>query len=91
MKLASLNDGRDGRLVAVSRDLTQAISAHDIAPTLQAALDSLDICAPKLRDLCDVLKRRTVPSFRFREHDAAAPRRTAHWSSSRAKRSRPEP
>ncbi|WP_299019696.1 fumarylacetoacetate hydrolase family protein [uncultured Photobacterium sp.] len=42
MKLASLNHGRDGQLVVVSRDLTQAVHAHDIAPTLQFALDNWD-------------------------------------------------
>ncbi|SDH32944.1 fumarylacetoacetate hydrolase family protein [Pseudomonas panipatensis] len=40
MKLATLNDGsRDGRLLLVSRDLSQALDASAIAPTLQAALD----------------------------------------------------
>ncbi len=40
MKLASLKQGRDGRLVVVSRDLTRATEATEIAPTLQAALDA---------------------------------------------------
>ncbi|KLV05459.1 2-keto-4-pentenoate hydratase [Photobacterium aquae] len=40
MKLASLNHGRDGQLIVVSHDLTQAAHAHDIAPTLQFALDN---------------------------------------------------
>lgn len=39
MKLASLKDGRDGRLVVVSKDLKRAAPVADIAPTLQAALD----------------------------------------------------
>ena len=39
MKLASLKQGRDGRLVVVSRDLTRATDAFFIVPTLQAALD----------------------------------------------------
>ena len=40
MKLATLKNGtRDGRLVVVSTDLSRAVSAVDIAPTLQAALD----------------------------------------------------
>ncbi|GAL03359.1 fumarylacetoacetate hydrolase family protein [Photobacterium aphoticum] len=33
MKLASLNQGRDGQLIVVSRDLRLAVYAHDIAPT----------------------------------------------------------
>jgi len=41
MKLASLKHGRDGSLIVVSRDLTKATNAADIAPTMQAALDSL--------------------------------------------------
>ncbi|MGQ3308694.1 MAG: fumarylacetoacetate hydrolase family protein, partial [Brevundimonas sp.] len=39
MKLASLQHGRDGRLVVVSRDLTRATDAFPVVPTLQAALD----------------------------------------------------
>lgn len=39
MKLASLKDGRDGRLVVVSRHLSRYLPASEVAPTLQAALD----------------------------------------------------
>src|SRR5450830_27157 len=40
MKFATLADGsRDGRLLLVSRDLTRAVDAADIAPTLQAAVE----------------------------------------------------
>ena len=39
MKLASLRDGRDGRLVVVSGDLTRAADASAIAPSLRTALD----------------------------------------------------
>lgn len=48
MKLASLQSGRDGRLILVSRDLSSYVSAEDIAPTLQAALDCWQETAPKL-------------------------------------------
>ncbi len=49
MKLASLKQGgRDGALVVVSRDLTRCLSAHEIAPSLQAALDDWARCAPQL-------------------------------------------
>ena len=42
MKLATLKNGaRDGRLVVVSKDLTRYTDAAGIAPTLQAALDTL--------------------------------------------------
>ena len=49
MKLASLHDGsRDGQLVVVSRDLARMTAARDIAPTLQAALDSWQETEPLL-------------------------------------------
>lgn len=49
MKLASLKHGRDGRLVVVARDHGHWTPAWDVAPTLQAALDEWDRCAPLLR------------------------------------------
>ena len=52
MKLATLKDGtRDGCLAVVSRDLRHALKADHIAPTLQAALDDWDYCAPQLEQL----------------------------------------
>jgi fumarylacetoacetate (FAA) hydrolase len=48
MKLASLNQGRDGVLVVVSRDLSRAIQVQSIAVTLQAALDNWAVAKPKL-------------------------------------------
>jgi fumarylacetoacetate (FAA) hydrolase len=73
MKLASLKHGRDGKLVVVSRDLTKAIAADNIASTLQAALDNWSICEPQLRDLAEQLEHGAVPSFRFHENDVASP------------------
>lgn len=74
MKLATLRDGtRDGRLVAVSRDLTRATDAARIARTLQAALDDWAHIGPRLGDLAEELEHSAVPSFRFHEHDCAAP------------------
>ena len=73
MKLASLMHGRDGRLVVVSRDLTRATDAFPVVPTLQAALDDWDRHAPRLEDLAVSLEHGSVPSFRFHEHDCAAP------------------
>src|ERR687894_3004882 len=73
MKLASLKHGRDGRLVVVSRDLTRATDAFIIVPTLQAALDDWRRCGPALADLAQQLEHGSVPSFRFHEHDCAAP------------------
>ena len=51
MKLATLKDGRDGRLVVVSRDLARCASAANVAPTLQAALDSWATARPALESI----------------------------------------
>ncbi|MBT4146877.1 MAG: hypothetical protein HOE45_08400, partial [Gammaproteobacteria bacterium] len=48
MKLASLKKGRDGALIVVSRDLSLAVKASNIAPTMQAALDDWDQVFPEL-------------------------------------------
>ena len=81
MKLGSLNHGRDGRLVLVSKDLTRATDAFFIRPTLQAALDDWDAVAPALADLARQLEIGSVPSFRFHEHDCASPLPRAHqWA-----------
>lgn len=51
MKLATLKDGsRDGRLVVVNRDLTQAVKPCHVT-TLQAALDDWDTFKPDLEEL----------------------------------------
>lgn len=73
MKLASLKQGRDGRLVVVSRDLTRATEAAGIAPTLQAALDDWAGIGPRLADLAESLEHGSVPSFRFHESECASP------------------
>ena len=39
MKLASMKGGRDGRLAIVSKDLTRAVFADSIAPTLLDAIE----------------------------------------------------
>ena len=80
MKLASLMHGRDGRLVVVSNDLTRATDAFPVVPTLQAALDDWGRHAPRLADLAESLEHGSVPSFRFHEHDCAAPLpRACQW------------
>lgn len=56
MKLGSLKEGgRDGTLIVVSRDLTRAVKASGIAPTLQAALDDWSRAAPRLNALSEAL------------------------------------
>ncbi|WP_321857286.1 fumarylacetoacetate hydrolase family protein [Paraburkholderia tropica] len=55
MKLASLRSGRDGALIVVSRDLETAVSASDIAPTMQVALDNWEDVVDRLQGLSDAL------------------------------------
>ena len=56
MKLATLKSGgRDGTLIVVRRDLSQCVAVPQIAPTLQAALDDWERCAPLLQAVSDNL------------------------------------
>ena len=56
MKLGSLKEGgRDGTLIVVSRDLTRAMRADAIAPTLQRALEDWSNTAPRLNALFEAL------------------------------------
>ena len=82
MKLASLKSGRDGELVVVSRDLTRAVAATDIAPTLQAAMDDWARCEPRLQALFNNLQAGWVEGeFAFDTSRAAAPLpRCYHWA-----------
>jgi fumarylacetoacetate (FAA) hydrolase len=73
MKLASLKQGRDGRLVVVSTDLAWYADAGHIVPTLQAALDDWERFGPALANLATDLDHAAIPRERFHEHDAAAP------------------
>jgi fumarylacetoacetate (FAA) hydrolase len=73
VKLASLRSGRDGALVVVSRDLAWCAPADAIAPTLQAALDNWDWCAPFLEALANSVELGAAPRERFHERDAASP------------------
>lgn len=74
MKLASLKQGRDGRLVVVSQDLARAVPATGIASTLQTALDHWDDTAPRLEELSHDLEAGTADgSFAFDATRCAAP------------------
>ena len=55
MKLASLRHGRDGRLCVASRDLTRLLPVDHLVPTLQMALDSWAVAAPKLVEAYEAL------------------------------------
>src|ERR1035437_4560482 len=64
MKLATYKDGsRDGQLIVVSRDLTTAHYATDIANKLQQVLDDWNFMSPQLQDLYDALNRAGEGSF----------------------------
>jgi fumarylacetoacetate (FAA) hydrolase len=57
MKLGSLKQGgRDGTLVVVSRDLSRAVRATGIAPTMQAALEDWARAAPRLNAVFEALE-----------------------------------
>jgi fumarylacetoacetate (FAA) hydrolase len=73
MKLASLRDGRDGRLVVVSRDLPRATDAAAIASSLRAALDDWSAAEPRLTELADSLETGRIAHFPFDPAKCAAP------------------
>ena len=73
MKLGSLKNGRDGRLVVVSNDLAWCADATHIARTLQAALDNWQSVAPQLEFLATDLSHEVIAMMRFHERAAAAP------------------
>ncbi|KQW46457.1 MULTISPECIES: hypothetical protein [unclassified Roseateles] len=75
MKLASYADGsRDGHLVVVSRDLTQAHYATGIATRLQQVLDDWGFIAPQLEDLAVQLNHGKLRhAFAFEPDKCLAP------------------
>src|SRR5215210_6630882 len=73
MKLGSMKQGRDGRLVVVSDDLAWCADAPHLARTLQAALDDWERVEPLLRLLATDLEHGVIPRDRFHERDADAP------------------
>lgn len=75
MKFASYSDGsRDGQLVVVSRDLTQAHYATHVASRLQQVLDDWNYLSPQLQDLYDSLNAgRARHAFAFDPQRCMAP------------------
>lgn len=73
MKLASLKDGRDGRLVVVSRDLARCADASAVAPTLQAALDDWAAAVPRLTEIADSLDAGHIAHMPFDPAKCASP------------------
>ncbi|MFZ3184428.1 MAG: fumarylacetoacetate hydrolase family protein [Pseudomonas sp.] len=82
MKLASLNQGRDGVLLVVSRDLRQAVAVPGIAATLQAALDDwADLQAPLQEVYQRLNKGLELEAFAFEQSACASPLpRAYHWA-----------
>lgn len=82
MKLASLNQGRDGVLVVVSRDLRRAVQVPAIAATLQAALDNWALSKPKLEAVYQRLNDGLeVAAFDFEQSACHSPLpRAYHWA-----------
>jgi fumarylacetoacetate (FAA) hydrolase len=73
MKLASLKQGRDGRLILVTRDLSRAVLAK-AAETLQAALDDWTSVKPELFQEAEALEHGSAQgAFTFEEAACAAP------------------
>ncbi|NBA98156.1 fumarylacetoacetate hydrolase family protein [Pseudomonas sp. R5(2019)] len=72
MKLASRKSGRDGVLLVVSRDLSRAVEAGAIAPTLQAALDNWDQVQAPLQALYEALNQGDVADAFALELDGLA-------------------
>ncbi len=73
MKLASVKQGRDGRLVVVSSDLRRAVSAAAIAPCLQAALDDWPACSVNLEALWRDLEDGKIPGDSFDQAACVSP------------------
>ena len=73
MKLASLPQGRDGRLIVVSDDLAWYADADHIVPTMQGLLDDWDRLYPLVEALAIELAHDAIPRKRFHEREACAP------------------
>jgi fumarylacetoacetate (FAA) hydrolase len=75
MKLASIkNETRDGALIVVSRDLSSAVKADDIAPTMQAAIERWKEVESLLQARSDALNAGTANGiFAFDQASVASP------------------
>lgn len=83
MKLATYSDGsRDGQLLVVSRDLSQAHFATGIATRLQQVLDDWSFLSPQLEDLSATLNHgKARHAFPFEPQKCMAPLpRACQWA-----------
>lgn len=82
MKLATLKNGRDGTLIVVSRDLTQAVKATGIADTLQQAIENWETLASALKQRYEALNTGAAEgAFTLEMSELHSPLpRTYHWA-----------
>lgn len=83
MKLASIdNQTRDGQLVVVNKDLTEAIKVPEIAITMQSAIDNWKENEPKLKSVYEKLNANQLQdTFDFNSVKVLAPLpRAYHWA-----------
>lgn len=83
MKLATLKNGRrDGMLVVVNRELTQAVAVPDIAQTLQQVLDQWDELSPRLQAVYQALNQNEIdqPLSFVEEHCESPLPRAYQWA-----------
>ncbi|MCX4025375.1 fumarylacetoacetate hydrolase family protein [Endozoicomonas sp. SM1973] len=75
MKLASIkNNSRDGQLVVVNKQLTEAVAVPEIANTLQQALDNWQQSEPALQEIYQALNKGGVKNARpFDQRHALSP------------------
>jgi fumarylacetoacetate (FAA) hydrolase len=75
MKLGTLKEGgRDGTLIVVSRDLSRAVKASDVAPSLQRVLEDWSGLSPGLEALSERLNAGDAPdAFALDTAKLAAP------------------
>ena len=81
MKLASLKQGRDGQLIVVDSQMKTYVAATQIAPTMQAALDSWEHCEDQLKTLFEQLNSGQITGQPFDAAACASPLpRAFHWA-----------
>jgi fumarylacetoacetate (FAA) hydrolase len=75
VKLATLKDGsKDGKLLVVSKDLSRAVIAVSVAPTLQQAIETWSVSEPKLQGLsADLNAGHAAGSFALQPAQLSSP------------------
>ncbi len=73
MKLASLKHGRDGKLIIVNSEISKAIYADDITPTMQSAFDEWAKFEPLLSQRSQEFADGKLDGFELNQADLASP------------------